>query len=299
MESFALEELIQLLRLAEGECYFWATQAGQSVDLLVARGNRRIGFNHDSNLLWLRGGFPLSCLAQNDENSFDWRKSYIATFLERDLGNLGFSIPPQQMRRLWSMLALYQGQTFNANALGRSLALSDHTVRKYLDILSGTFMMRILTPWYENIMRQQVKSPKVYFRDSGILFALLGIASFDQLQANPDLGAFWEGFAIEEVIRVVQAATDDCYFWATRRDAELDLLIMKGGKRLGFECKYTRYPKVTKSMEISLDLLKLDHLAVLYPGTLKFPLAEKITAYGLENLTQTTFEDGLIRQIPG
>ncbi len=238
----------------------------------------------DSAKLWLRGGFPRSFLAASNADSYLWRQSYITTFLERDIPSLGFNLPPQQMRRFWLMLAHYHGQVFNASELGRSLGVSGHTVRKYLDILNGTFMVRVLHPWFENLKKRQVKSPKIYFRDSGILHALLGIRDEGELRTNPKLGAFWEGFALEEVIRNFQATSEECYFWATHADAELDLLIVKNGKRLGFEFKYTDAPKATKSMRIAHLDLKLDHLTVIYPGVEVFPLSDNITAVGLQSL---------------
>jgi predicted AAA+ superfamily ATPase len=236
----------------------------------------------NTDLLWLRGGFPRAFLAANNEESFLWRQSYITTFLERDIPHLGFQIPPQQIRRFWLMLVHYHGQIFNASELGKSLGISDHTVRRYLDILAGTFMVRILAPWFENLEKRQVKSPKIYFRDSGILHALLGIQNEGELDVYPKLGSFWEGFALEEVIRQIHAMPEECYFWATQSGAELDLLIVKNGKRMGFEFKYTDAPKVTSSMKIACNDLKLDHLYVIFPGKQSFPLTEQITACGLD-----------------
>ncbi|AIK96259.1 ATP-binding protein [Candidatus Odyssella acanthamoebae] len=232
--------------------------------------------------LWLRGGFPRSYLASSDEQSYAWRQSYITTFLERDIPNLGFNIPPILMRKLWMMLAHYHGQILNASEIGKSLSISHHTVKKYLDILSGTFMIRLLTPWFENISKRQVKSPKIYLRDSGLLHALFGIHTEDQLQVYPKLGASWEGFALEEIIKEYHASSEECYFWATQAGAELDLMIIKDGKRIGFEFKHTDFPKVTPSMRIALETLKLDHLYVIFPyAHSSFPLADKITARGL------------------
>src|SRR6267154_1245288 len=237
--------------------------------------------DHESEILWLRGGFPLSYLARSDEESFLWRQSYITTFLERDIFNLGFQIPPQQMRRFWLMLVHYHGQIFNAHELGKSLGISDHMVRKYLDILAGTFMIRILLPWYENLEKRQIKSPKIYFRDSGILHALIGIRTHDEMDVYPKIGSFWEGFAIEELIRQTGASAEERYFWGTQSGAELDLLIVKNGKRIGYEFKYVDAPKITASMKIACEDLNLDHLYVVYPGEIRFPLSEKITARGL------------------
>lgn len=230
--------------------------------------------------LWLRGGFPLAFLAKTEEESYLWRQSYITTFLERDIANLGFQIPPQQMRRFWLMLAHYHGQIFNASEIGKSLAVSDHTVRRYLDILSGTFMVRVLQPWFESLDKRQVKSPKIYFRDSGILHALIGIKTEQDLDTHPKLGSFWEGFALEEICKQMEVS-QDCYFWKTQSGAELDLLILKNGKRIGFEIKYTDKPSITRSMRIAAQDLKLDHLFVIFPGEEVFPLDAGITAAGL------------------
>jgi predicted AAA+ superfamily ATPase len=238
----------------------------------------------ESEQLWVRGGFPRSYLAESIEDSVLWRQSYITTFLERDIPSLGFNIPAAQMRRFWLMLVNYHGQTFNASELSRSLGISEHLVRKYLDILSGTFMVRILLPWFENISKRQVKSPKIYFRDSGILHTLLGLSNKEELQTHAKLGAFWEGFALEQVVQIFQATSDEVYFWSTQADAELDLLIFKKNKRIGFEFKYTDSPRTTKSMHSALVDLRLDCLIVVYPGKEKFPLTEKIIAYGLDGL---------------
>lgn len=238
---------------------------------------------HDSEKLWLRGGFPRSYLADNQQDSYLWRQEYIRTFLERDIPSLGFNIPPAHLRRFWTMLAHYHGQTINFSEIARSLMISDNTVRRYLDILVGTFMIRMLLPWFENISKRQVKSPKMYFRDSGILHALLGVTTKADLESNPKLGAFWEGYALEEIIRFLQVNGEDVFFWATQADAELDLFIIKDGKRLGFEFKYTDAPKTTKSMHSAVADLKLDQLLVIYPGQQVFKLTETITACGLES----------------
>jgi len=236
----------------------------------------------DSEKLWLRGGFPRSYLAKTEDDSFLWRQSYITTFLEKDIPNLGFQIPPQQLRRFWLMLAHYHGQIFNGSQLGRSLSVSGHTVRNYLDILAGTFMVRVLQPWFENLKKRQVKSPKIYFRDSGVLHGLLGIKEKSELEHFPKIGSFWEGFALEEIIKAFDASQQETYFWATQANAELDLLMLKHNKKIGFEFKYMDAPKVTKSMRIAQQDLKLDHLAVIYPGKTSYVLDEEIVAYGLE-----------------
>jgi len=251
----------------------------------------------ESQQLWIRGGFPRSYLADTLADSFLWRRNYITTFLERDIPNLGFNIPAQQLQRFWLMLAHYHGQIFNASELARSLAISDHTVRRYLDILAGTFMVRVLLPWFENLNKRQVKSPKIYFRDSGILNTLVGLSDKQQLHTNPRLGSFWEGFALEEVIRACNAATSECYFWATQSEAELDLLIIKNGKRLGFEIKYTDVPKITKSMVTAYEMLKLDHLGIIYPGSEIFPLSEQIIVYGIETIVSGVFAQHFFKNI--
>lgn len=239
---------------------------------------------NDSNKLLIRGGFPRSYLAESDEDSFLWREGYISTFLEKDLPSFGFDIPSRLMHRFWMMLCFYHGQTFNAHEIATSLMLSDKTATKYLDILAGTFMIRILQPWFENIKKRQVKTPKIYFRDSGIFNALSSITSITELAKTPKIGPLWEGFALEEVINCLQIRSNDCYFWSTHNGATLDLFIFKNGKRLGFEFKYTDSPKITKSMHIALEDLQLDHLYVIFPSNIKFPLTEKITACGLDAL---------------
>jgi len=208
--------------------------------------------------LWLRGGFPPSFLARSDAASWQWRKHYVMTFLERDIPSLGIRIPPQSLRRFWMMLAHYHGQVVNFSELGRSFGASDTTIRRYLDLLNGTFMVRSLSPWHENISKRQVKAPKLYFRDSGLLHSLLGIENKDQLNRHPKLGASWEGFALEEVIRRYNATPEECYFWATHSGAELDLLIVQGGRKVGVEFKYTDKPRSSKSMHVAMESLQLD-----------------------------------------
>lgn len=236
----------------------------------------------DVSKLWNRGGFPRSYLAENDMLSNEWRKSYIRTYLEKDIKNLGFDVSSQTMRRLWNMLAHYHGQILNASELGRSINVSYKTIDRYIDILSGTFMIRRLSPWFENIGKRQIKSPKIYFRDSGLLHAILGIENTEQLQMHPKLGSSWEGFALEEVIRKLNIDYNDCYFWATQGGAELDLLVIKNGKKLGFEIKYTDSPKITKSMHSAIDDLKLDQMTIIIPGKDKFKLSEYVEVYGIE-----------------
>ena len=235
------------------------------------------------NNLWLRGGFPRSYLANNDANSFQWRMDYIRTFVEQDIRMLGIDIAPLQLGRFWQMLAHTHGNIFNASELGRSLGFAHTTAKRYLDILTNTFMIRTLTPWHENISKRQVKSPKIYFRDSGIFLAQLQIASNETLMAHPKLGAAWEGFALEEVIRHHHAEPSEVFFWATQGEAELDLLICKNGQRLGFEFKFSDAPRLTKSMHIAMHDLQLDVLTVLFPGKESYVLADNIRVIGLVN----------------
>lgn len=238
---------------------------------------------HELDHLWMRGGFPRSYLAESLEASLDWREFYIKTFLEQDIPNLGINISPVALRRFWTMLAHYHGNLFNASELGKSFGASDVTIRHYLDLLTGTFMVRQLQPWKENIKKRQVKAPKIYFRDTGILHSLLRIESEHSLMGYPKVGSSWEGFCIEEIIRGLQVNPSDCYFWSTYTGAELDLLIFKGQQRLGFEFKFSDAPKITKSMKISLQELSLDHLTVIYPGEIDYPLSEKVMAKGIKN----------------
>jgi hypothetical protein len=241
----------------------------------------------DSKLLMHRGGFPPTYLAVNEEASFQWRADYIRTFLERDIPSLGFRIPPQTMRRFWIMLSHYHGQMFNASELGKSLGIAHTTTRSYLDILTGTFMVRELLPWFENTGKRQVKSPKIYLRDTGVYLALLDIRNETQLRNHPKLGAIWEGFAIEEIIKAHRASAESCFFWGVHQQAELDLLLMLGGRRIGFEFKYADAPKLTKSMTIAQETLGLDRLIVIYPGSKDYPLATGVDVIGFDNYVLT------------
>jgi predicted AAA+ superfamily ATPase len=228
------------------------------------------------NTLWWRGGFPRSFLANSDKASYRWRQEYIKTFLERDVALSGFDVEPATLRRFWQMLAHYHGQTFNASEIAASLGFTAKTSKRYIDILEGTFMVRQLKPWFENISKRQVKAPKVYMKDSGLLHTLLGITDFFQLQTSPKIGASWEGFALENIINTLEVDRDDCYFWATHNQAELDLMVIKDGKKLGFEFKYTAIPKITKSMSIALEDLNLSELTVIVPQGPGYPLSDKI-----------------------
>lgn len=235
----------------------------------------------DIQQLWLRGGFPRSFLANSDGDSDAWRDGFIRTFLERDIPSLGIGVAATAMRRFWSMLAHFHGQTWNASELGRSMGLSDKTVRSYLDILSATFMVRQLQPWHENLRKRQVKAPKIYFRDSGLLHSLLNIPDYHSLTGNPRLGASWEGFALEQIIQTQHLS--EVYFWSTHSGAEVDLLYFKDGKRYGVEFKFSEAPKVTKSMHIVVEDLALDYLWVVYPGEEAYPITEKISVRPLKS----------------
>jgi predicted AAA+ superfamily ATPase len=237
------------------------------------------------NQHWLRGGFPLSYLAANDLDSQIWRKNFIQTFLERDLPQWGIQISAVTLMRFWTMMAHYHGQTWNAAEASRSFGVSDMTVRRYLDILESVFMIRVLQPWYANIHKRQVKSPKIYFRDSGLLHSLLGIYSELDLYTHPKIGASWEGYNIEETIKALRP--DETYFWGTHNGAELDLLLLKDGKRIGVECKRKDAPHLTPSMKIAVEDLQLDKLMVFYPGEKTYPLAERIDVIPLIRLADT------------
>lgn len=232
--------------------------------------------------LWIRGGFPRSFLASSGHISAAWRKEYVTTFLERDIPTLGLRIPSRLLRRFWTMLSHYHGQIFNASEIGCSLGLAHTTVRHYLDILSGTFMIRQLNPWSENMGKRLVKSAKIYFRDSGILHIFLDALDERALKFHPKVGSSWEGFALEEVIRSCHARDEEIFFWATHNQAELDLLICQGNRRVGFEFKYTSSPRLSRSMHIALKDLKLSELTVIFPGTDEFPLANHVKAIGLK-----------------
>ena len=235
---------------------------------------------------WLRGGFPRALLAKNLAGSREWREAFMRTYLERDLPQLGITLPAITMRRFWTMLAHYHGQTWNGSELGRALGVSDKTVSRYLDILEGTYMVYRLLPWHTNSGKREVKAPKVYVADSGILHSLLGVSGIDDLLAHPKCGASWEGFMIREIIRQTAAQRGEAFFWGVHTGAELDLLIHHNGRRLGFEIKLTRSPKVTPSMRSAREILGLDHLYVVCHGTGdSWPLAEGITAVPASNIT--------------
>lgn len=248
------------------------------------------GFNLDevapkkAEQLWQRGGFPKSFLAASDAQSLRWRQEFLDTFLARDIPALGFRLPPALLGRFWRMLAHSHGQIWNASEIGRSLGVTDATVRHYLDVLASAFVVRVLAPFHENLGKRQVKSPKVYIADTGLLHALLGITDRRALDVHPRLGASWEGFVIREIMRHFRARRDECFFWRTHDGAELDLLIVRGQRRHGFEVKRTDAPRVTPSMRSALADLHLDRLTVLHAGADEYPMGERIHAVPLTKL---------------
>ncbi len=244
---------------------------------------REVGIQN-AEKLWVRGGFPPAYLASTNAASVDWSVGFIKTFLERDLPQLGVFIRSTTLRRFWTMLAHYHGQTWNSTEFARSFGVADTTVRNYLDLLTSALVVRQLLPWSENISKRQVKSPKVFIADSGLLHALLNLSSMKDIQAHPKLGASWEGFLIGEIIRHVGARAEECFFWATHAGAELDLLIVRGRKRIGFEMKRTVAPQLTRSMKNALSDLKLRKLFVIHSGTNVFSLSPRVLAVPLTKI---------------
>lgn len=242
---------------------------------------REVGEQHRDQL-WIRGGLPRSFLADSESDSIQWRENFIRTFLERDIPQLGISIAAETLRRFWTMVAHYHGQVWNAAEFARALGTAENTARRYLDILAGAYMVRALPPWFENLKKRQVKSPKMYIRDSGLFHSLLQISTLADLQGHPKIGASWEGFSLEQVIRIFR--TRDAYFWATHAGAELDLMLTIAGKRYGFEFKYTDAPGRNRSMHIAIEDLGLEHLWVIYPGDQKYALDDKVTAIPLREI---------------
>ncbi len=234
--------------------------------------------------LWLRGGFPRSFTAASEPASNRWRRQFIRTYLERDLSELGIRLPSTTMRRFWSMLAHYHGEVWNGSELARAFGVSQKTVRSYLDTLCSTFMARRLEPWFENLAKRQVRSPKIYLSDTGILHTLLGLETQHDLLGHPKVGASWEGHAINEVIAHLGALPEECYFWRLHSGAELDLLVRRGRLRLGFEIKRSSGPRLTPSMRSALEHLKLNELIVIYSGDTTYPLTRGVRAVGLERL---------------
>ena len=236
----------------------------------------------DLSRLWWRGGFPRAYLAPDDTVARQWHEDFRRTFLERDIPQLGIQVPAATLGRFWTMVAHFHGQVLNQAELARALGSSEPTARRYLDILSGTYMVRQLPPWFENLKKRQVRSPKVYVRDSGVLHTLLGVANAEGLQSHPKLGASWEGFCLEQILSV--CGDRAAYFWGTHGGAELDLLLFHRGRRIGVEFKFSEQPATTKSMRIAQQDLSLDHLYIVHPGAHNYPLDESITATTLAHL---------------
>ena len=225
--------------------------------------------------LWLRGGFPRSYLAPHDHASGVWRRSFVQTFLERDVPQLGITVPAETLRRFWTMLAHYHGQVWNAAEFARALGSSEGTARRYLDILTGAFMVRALPPWFANLRKRQVRAPKIYLRDCGLLHTLLTLEMSEDVAGHPKVGASFEGFAVEQIADTFGG--EGVYFWATHGGAELDLLVTRGGRRYGFECKLADAPGTTRSMRVALEDLELAQLFVVYPGDEAYPLDDRIS----------------------
>jgi len=250
---------------------------GFSLDEVGIRNHRR---------LWLRGGFPRAYLSRSHAASDEWRRGFVRTFLERDVPQLGIGIRSTTLRRFWTMLAHWHGQIWNASEFGRSFGVADTTIRNYLDILTSALVVRQLQPWFENISKRQVKSPKVYIADSGLLHTLLSLRTMHDLEGHPKIGASWEGFVIENIVRRLAVERGDCFFWATHGGAELDLLVVRGRKRFGFEIKRTSAPRLTPSMGIALDDLNLDRLDVIHSGESTFPLAKRVRALSISHILE-------------
>lgn len=234
--------------------------------------------------LWLRGGFPLSFLAESDVNSITWRKNFIQTLLERDFPQWGARVAATALLRFWTMVAHYHGQIWNSAEPARALGVSESTTRRYLDLLTDAFMIRQLQPYHANLKKRQIKSPKIYVRDSGLLHQLLGIDSMKNLFSHPKVGASWEGFVVEQVLTMVPY--DEVFFWATHQGAEIDLILRRGDALYGIECKRADTPRITRSIRIALDDLKLKHVFVIYPGVQSFPLARQVEAVPLKALSK-------------
>ncbi len=236
--------------------------------------------------LWLRGGFPRSYMARSHTDSEEWRQGFIRTFLERDLPQLGFTIRSATLRRFWSMLAHYHGQTWNASEFARSFGVADTTVRNYLDLLTSALVVRQLPPWHENISKRQVKAPKVYVADSGVLHTLLNLRTMTDLEGHPKVGASWEGFVLGQIIRRLKVRAEECFFWATHGGAELDLLVIRGKMKLGFEIKRTSSPRITASMRSALSTLKLKQLDVIHAGMQTYYMDKNVRAVALSRLLE-------------
>jgi hypothetical protein len=239
--------------------------------------------------LWLRGGFPRSWLAESDKDSLDWRLNFVRTFLERDIPALGIRVPAATLRRFWTMVAHYHGQIWNASEFARSMGTQEATARHYLDILASTFVLRVLPPWHENLGKRLVKSPRIYFRDSGLLHAFLQTGTEMDLMSHPRVGASWEGFAIEQILSIL-GAQENAWFYRTQAGAELDLLVLHGGKRYGFEFKLSDAPSTTRSSTVAMQDLQLERLFVVFPGEGRFPLKERVERVPLRELPKVLSE---------
>ena len=241
---------------------------------------------NEADLLWLRGGFPRSFTAESDTESARWRKDFLQTFLGRDIPQFGVAVSSALLDRFWSMLAHYHAQIWNGSELGRAFGVSHHAVRRYLDILEATFMVRSLKPWSANLGKRQVKSPKIYLRDSGLLHSFLHVTTHLELERHPKVGASWEGFMLENLIRILAVDDRQCYFWGTHAGAEIDLVVQDGSGLRGFEIKRTTAPSVTLSMRSALDDLNLKRIDVIHAGAQSFPLAKRIHAVAASRLLQ-------------
>jgi len=237
----------------------------------------------EMSTLWHRGGFPRSFLAPDAATSFSWRQNFIETFLTRDAARMGIEMPPEALRRFWTMLAHLHGGKLNGAELGRALSVDNKTATRYVGLLSAAFLIRRLPPWFENAGKRTVKSPKIYLRDSGLLHALLGLRDGSEVLSHPRFGASWEGFALEQIIGFLHAERDS-YFWGTHAGAELDLLVVRGGKKYGFEIKYTDAPRTTKAMHVAIADLGLERLFAIYPGARRYELGERMTAMPISEL---------------
>jgi predicted AAA+ superfamily ATPase len=244
---------------------------------------REVGFEH-ADRLWVRGGFPKAFLARSDRESMEWRQAFIRTFLERDLPALGVNIAADTMRRFWSMLAHHHAQLWNASEIGRSFGVADTTVRNYLDKLTDALVVRQLKSWHENLGKRQVKSPKIFIRDSGLLHALLNLPTKRDIEGHPKLGASWEGFVIDQLVQQLGVSPEETFHWRTHQGAELDLLVVRGGLRLGFEVKRTVAPTLTPSMRSAMHDLKLKSLTVVHAGDQTFPLSKQVQAVAFRDV---------------
>jgi hypothetical protein len=242
-----------------------------------------VGSDHGSRL-WIRGGFPRAFLARSAAASDEWRRDFVRSFLERDLPQLGIGVRSTTLHRFWAMLAHYHGQTWNASEFGRSFGVADTTVRNYLDVLTAALVVRQLLPWHENIAKRQVRAPKIYVLDSGLLHTLLGLIDREDVERHPQVGASWEGFVLEQIVRRLRARPEECFFWRTHAGAEIDLLVFSGRRRFGFEIKRTSAPQVAPSMRAALSDLTLDSLDVVHAGERTFPLTDRIRAVALSDL---------------